>query len=261
MTTTLTREQRRRDEQKLLEYVESRSPALLEDLVERYQPLARSLAMRYRGVSEPMEDLLQVAELGLVAAIKGFNPERGKPFTAYAVPTILGEIKHHFRDRVWNLRLPRSLQESTAKVDRAKQRLTGELGREPNIAEIADLTELSEDEVHQAMAAAEVRYTISYDAPAGASEEEDTSAAARLGKRDMGYDRVEAEMASESADLDDREVAVLRMRFNQGLTQREIGSQLGVSQMQVSRISRAGLKKLIAAVQGRETTAADRAAA
>jgi RNA polymerase sigma-B factor len=251
MSATLTPAQRRRDERKLLEYVENPTPALLAELVERYQPLARSLAMRYRGVSEPMEDLLQVAELGLVAAIKGFDPARGKPFTAYAVPTILGEIKHHFRDRVWNLRLPRSLQEATATVDRANERLTSQLGRDPTAAEIAELTELSESQVREAVTAAEVRYTISYDAPAAGGDEE-TSAAARLGGRDMGYDRVEAELASSTADLDDREVKVLRMRFNQGMTQREIGQSLGVSQMQVSRISRGGLKKLIAAVQGRE---------
>jgi RNA polymerase sigma-B factor len=251
MSATLTPAQRRRDERKLLEYVENPTPALLAELVERYQPLARSLAMRYRGVSEPMEDLLQVAELGLVAAIKGFDPARGKPFTAYAVPTILGEIKHHFRDRVWNLRLPRSLQEATATVDRANERLTSQLGRDPTAAEIAELTELSEAQVREAVTAAEVRYTISYDAPAPGADEE-TSAAAPLGGRDMGYDRVEAELASSTADLDEREVKVLRMRFNQGMTQREIGQSLGVSQMQVSRISRGGLKKLIAAVQGRE---------
>jgi RNA polymerase sigma-B factor len=251
MTASYTPEQRRRDERKLLEYVEHPSPGLLADLVDRYQPLVRSLAMRYRGVSEPMEDLLQVAELGLVAAIKGFDPSRGKPFTAYAVPTILGEIKHHFRDRVWNLRLPRSLQEATAKVERAKERLTAKLGHEPTFAEIGEAAELSEDQVREAMAAAEVRYTVSYDAPVTIGEE-DTSPEAKLGGRDMGYDRVEAELSSSSAELDDREVNVLKMRFNKGMTQREIGERLGVSQMQVSRISRGGLKKLIAAVQGRE---------
>jgi RNA polymerase sigma-B factor len=210
--------------------------------------------MRYRGVSEPMEDLLQVAELGLVAAIKGFDPARGRPFTAYAVPTILGEIKHHFRDRVWNLRLPRSLQEATAKVDRATQRLTGELGRDPTPAEIAELTELSERAVREALTAAEVRYTISYDAPVGGTDDDDTTTAgSRIGGTDPGYDRVEAELASRSANLDQREAKVLRMRFSKGMTQREIGKHLGVSQMQVSRISRGGLKKLIAAVQGRES--------
>lgn len=249
MPTTLSPAQRRRDERRLAEYLSSPSPRLLSELVERYRPLARSLALRYRGVSEPMEDLMQVAELGLVAAIKGFDPERGKPFTAYAVPTILGEIRHHFRDRVWNMRLPRSLQESTATVDRAVDRLTGELGRDPSVAEISKRTELGEGDVREAMTAAEARYTVSYDAPASAGEEE-SSAAARMGGRDPGYDRVEAEMASETADLDDREITVLRMRFNRGLTQREIGARLGVSQMQVSRISRGGLKKLIAAVQG-----------
>jgi RNA polymerase sigma-B factor len=196
-----------------------------------------------------MDDLLQVAELGLVAAIKGFDPARGKSFTAYAVPTILGEIKHHFRDRVWNMRLPRSLQEASAKVDRAAQKLTGELGHQPSPAEVADATELSEEQVRDAMVAAEARYTVSYDAPAPGGEEE-TAVSARMGSRDLGYDRVEAEMASRAAHLDARETRVLRMRFNKGMTQREIGERMGVSQMQVSRISRGGLKKLIAAVQG-----------
>jgi RNA polymerase sigma-B factor len=251
MANTLSPAERRRDERRLLEYIENPSPRLLTELVERYQPLARSLAMRYRGVSEPMEDLMQVAELGLVAAIKGFDPSRGKPFTAYAVPTILGEIKHHFRDRVWNLRLPRSLQEATATVDRATERLTGELGRAPSPVEIAERTELSERAVREALSAAEVRYTVSYDAPAGGADDE-TTAGDRIGGIDPGYDRVEAELASRSANLDEREARVLRMRFNEGMTQREIGKHLGVSQMQVSRISRGGLKKLIGAVQGRE---------
>src|SRR5687768_10179730 len=100
------------EERVLTAFARTRDPSLLEDLAERYRPLARSLALRYRGGSEPVEDLFQVAELGLVKSIQGFDPDRGRPFTAYAVPTILGEIKRHFRDRVWNLRLPRGLGEA-----------------------------------------------------------------------------------------------------------------------------------------------------
>jgi RNA polymerase sigma-B factor len=204
--------------------------------------------MRYRAASEPLEDLLQVADLGLVAAIKGYDPDRGKPFTAYAVPTILGELRHHFRDKVWNLRLPRALQEMTAKVDKAADRLTQDLGRVPTVAEIGERTELERDAVAEALNATNVRYTLSLDGIT--SETEESPAIAQLGGRDSGYDRVEARLASTTADLNDRELDILRMRFQEGMTQREIGAVFGVSQMQVSRISRAALLKLVTAVRG-----------
>lgn len=248
MPSSTTPAQRRRDAALLAEYARDPSEKLLRELVERYRPLARSLAMRYRAGSEPMEDLIQVADLGLVAAIKGFDADRGKAFTAYAVPTILGEIRHHFRDRVWNLRLPRALQESTAKVDKAAARLTQDLGRSPTVREIAEKTELGEKAVVEAQQAAQARYTVAFD-PID-SEDEEATVAAQFGTRELGYDRVEAKLASATADLDERELAVLRMRFQKGMTQRDIGTELGVSQMQVSRISRAGLKKLAAAVRG-----------
>jgi RNA polymerase sigma-B factor len=208
--------------------------------------------MRYRAGSEPMEDLIQVADLGLVAAIKGYDPDRGKSFTAYAVPTILGEIRHHFRDRVWNLRLPRALQESTAAVDKAADRLTQDLGRAPTVEEIAEKAELPPASVLEAQRAAQARYTVSFDGVD--SEDDDPPAMAQIGTREFGYDRVEANLASTTADLDEREVTVLRMRFQKGMTQRDIGAELGVSQMQVSRISRSGLQKLVAAVRGDRTS-------
>jgi RNA polymerase sigma-B factor len=252
MPSSVPPAQRRRDEALLRDYRQTCSDRILRELVERYRPLARSLAMRYRAASEPLEDLLQVADLGLVAAIKGYDPDRGKPFTAYAVPTILGELRHHFRDKVWNLRLPRALQESTAKVDRATDRLTQSLGRAPTVDEIAEHTELESGIVVQSLSAAQVRYTLSLDGVQSDSDE--PPAIAQLGTTESGYDRIEAKLASKTAGLTEDELTILRMRFQQGMTQRDIGAELGVSQMQVSRVSRAAVLKLIAAVRGEQST-------
>jgi RNA polymerase sigma-B factor len=237
------------EERLLVEFARSRHPRVLEDLVQRYRPLARSLALRYRGGSEPVEDLFQVAELGLVKSIQGFDPDLGKPFTAYAVPTILGEVKRHFRDRVWNLRLPRGLGEATMTVSGVEDKLTERLGRSPNVEEIADNCDLDPEEVSEAKQAAEARYTLSLEAPRRADPDA-PAAIDTIGDADGGFDRVEAEMAAETAALDRRERLVLALRFQRGMTQQAIGDRLGVSQMQVSRISRRALRKLLAAVQG-----------
>jgi len=212
-------------------------------------PLARSLAGRYRRQTESFDDLVQVANLGLVKAIDGFDPGRGRPFTAYAVPTILGELRRHFRDHVWNVRLPRGLQELTMKVDEATARLTEELGRSPTPAELAERLDVSPEEVLEAIEAGYARRTLSLDAPR-LDDEQSAPAVEMIGHRDSGYDRVEAALASRAAGLDEREWQVLRMRFVEELTQREIGNRLGVSQMQISRISRRALWKLLGAVRG-----------
>jgi len=215
-------------------------------------PLARSLAARYRSQTESLEDLVQVANLGLIKAVDGFDPSRGKPFTAYAVPTILGELRRHFRDHVWNLRLPRGLQELTMKVDRATAQLTEELGRYPTPAQIAESLGIGVEEVLEALTAGQARSTLSLDAPRG-DEEDSAPVVETLGLDDPGYGGVEAQMAAADIDLDAREQQVLRLRFEQHLTQKEIGDQLGVSQMQISRISRAALWKLLAAVRGEQS--------
>src|SRR5204863_3444302 len=137
----------------LIRYADSRDPALKEELVRRFLPLARSLALRYRGASEQLEDLIQVASLGLVKALDGFDPERGTSFVAYAAPTILGELRRHFRDRVWELRLPRALQERTMAVQEAATKLSDELGRSPTTAQIAQRLQISEDDVSEALQA------------------------------------------------------------------------------------------------------------
>ena len=132
------------DENELLRrYAETRDPRLKEELVKRFLPLARSLALRYRGASEQLEDLIQVASLGLVKALDGFDLERGRSFIAYAAPTILGELRRHFRDRVWELRLPRGLQERTMAVQEAAQKLAEEHGHTPTVGQIAERLELT----------------------------------------------------------------------------------------------------------------------
>ena len=240
------------DEGELLRrYADTRSPELRDELVNRFMPLARSLAMRYRRRSESLEDLVQVASLGLIKAIDGYDPGRGRPFTAYAVPTVLGELRRHFRDHVWNVRLPRGLQELTMSVDGATNALTEELGRVPSAAEIGERLEISTEDVLEALEASHARRTMSLDAPRIA-EEEAVPTVETIGSAEGGYERVEADLTAERAGLDDREWEVLRLRFVDELTQREIGRRLGVSQMQISRISRAALWKLLNAVRGGE---------
>jgi RNA polymerase sigma-B factor len=242
---------RARSEESLLRlYAATRSPDAREELVRRFMPLARSLAMRYRRQTESLDDLIQVAGLGLVKAVDRFDPSHGRGFAAFAVPTILGEIRRHFRDHVWNVRLPRGLQEITMKVDDATSRLTEELGRFPTPTEIARRLSISVEDVLEALEAGHARRTLSLDAPRRTEDEDAATGLDGIGDMDPGFDRVEADLASNAAELSDEEWQVLRMRFDEELTQQEIGRRLGVSQMQVSRISRRALWKLLAAVRG-----------
>ena len=154
----------------LRRYSETADPALKEELVQRFLPLARSLALRYRGASEQLEDLIQVASLGLVKALDGFDLERGRSFMAYAAPTILGELRRHFRDRVWEVRLPRGLQERTMAVSEAAGALSDELGASPTVSQIAERLGWDEDEVSEALQAEEARRTLSLDVPRSRQE-------------------------------------------------------------------------------------------
>ena len=241
------------EEALLRRYAADRSPVVREELIRRFMPLARSLAMRYRRQTESLDDLVQVAGLGLVKAVDGFDPSRERPFAAYAVPTILGELRRHFRDHVWNVRLPRALQERTMKVDAATATLIDDLGRFPTPKELADRLEISVEDVLEALEADHARRTLSLDAPRRSDEEDATSAVETIESTEAGYDRVEAQLAAHSAELDEREWAILRMRFVEDLTQREIAAQFDVSQMQISRISRRALWKLLSAVSGDES--------
>ncbi len=234
----------------LRRYAETGDPALKEELVHRFLPLARSLALRYRGATEQVEDLIQVANLGLVKALDGFDLERGRSFMAYAAPTILGELRRHFRDRVWEVRLPRGLQERTLAVSEAAGELSDELGATPTVSQIAKRLDLEEDEVSEALQAGEARRTLSLDVPLSRDDQGSLPMVETVGLADLGYDAVEAQLAAEDAPLDERERRVLRLRFEEDLNQYEIGCRLGVSQMQVSRIMRRALRKLLVAVQG-----------
>lgn len=241
------------DENDLLRrYAETRDPRLKEELVRRFLPLARSLALRYRGASEQLDDLIQVASLGLVKALDGFDMERGHSFIAYAAPTILGELRRHFRDRVWELRLPRGLQERTMAVSDAAQKLAEELGHSPTVAQIAERLDLTEEEVSEALQADEARRTLSLDVPKSRDDADSVPMVETVGSTESGFDRVEAQMAAEDAPLTERERVVLRLRFENDLNQYEIGRRLGVSQMQVSRIMRKALRKLLEAVQAED---------
>ena len=236
----------------LRRYATTRDPQLKEELVHRFLPLARSLALRYRGTPEQLEDLIQVASLGLVKALDGFDLERGHSFNAYATPTILGELRRHFRDRVWELRLPRRLQERTMEVREAAEALSEEQRKTPTISQIAERLELSEEEVLEAVQADSARRTLSLDVPRGTEDTDAELIIDTVGGPEAGYDRVEAQLAAENAQLTERERTVLRLRFEDDLKQREIGRRLGISQMQVSRIMRTALGKVLAAVQGDE---------
>jgi RNA polymerase sigma-B factor len=245
-------------ETKLLRrYAKTRDPALKEELVRSFLPLARSLALRYRGSSEDIEDLIQVASLGLVKALDGFDLERGESFVAYAAPTILGELRRHFRDRVWEVRLPRGLQERAMAVNKVAGELGDELGRTPTVSQIAERLYLDDEEVWEALQAGEARRTLSLEVRRSTEDVESTTIMETLGQTEPGYDAVEAQLAAEEAPLDEREHRVLRLRFEENLNQYEIGRCLGVSQMQVSRIMRGALRKLLAAVRANAGDEAD----
>jgi RNA polymerase sigma-B factor len=243
-----------RDEARLWEeFAETRDPALREELVERNMAFAKRLALRYRGASESFDDLLQVANLGLINAVDRFDPERGIPFTAFASPTILGELKRHFRDRVWTVRVPRGLHDRMAEVDRAITELTKLLQRSPSVAEIAELLEIEQTDVLEVLEANHNRRPLSLDRPAG-NEESDAPPSEWIGEEDERYDLVEGRVALEAAlpYLEERERVVLRLRFVEDMTQSQIAERIGVSQMQVSRLIRRALARLRAVAEATE---------
>jgi RNA polymerase sigma-B factor len=231
----------------LRDYALTRDENAREELVRRFLPFARSLAMRYSGGVEPSDDLFQVASLGLVSALERYDPERGVPFAAFAGPTILGELRRHFRDRVWTLRVPRGLQESIRAVEGAITKLSHELERSPTVAEIADLLDVGQAEVLEAFEAGAARRIVSLDRPTAGSEPGDEAPMAeRIGTDDPGFELVEDRAALDAGSnvLDETEREILRLRFAEDLTQSRIAEQVGYSQMHVSRILRRALGKL-----------------
>ena len=221
--------------------------AAREVLVHRFLPLARALARRYANSSVSNEDLAQVASLALLKAIDRFDPEHGRPFEAFAVPTILGELRRYFRDSVWALHVARGAKERAHDVQQATEHLAGRHGRSPTVQQLAQYLELGQEQVLEALQASASFVTTSLDAPLQTGEEDsDATLGGRLGGEDSSYERVENVMALSAAvaGLSEADRSLLRMRFGAGMTQGEIGRRLGVSQMQVSRLLRATLDRL-----------------
>ena len=233
----------------LVRYHELGDLAAREELCERFLPLARDLALRYTYTDEPFDDLLQVASLGLIKAIDRFEPGRGTKFTSYAAPTILGELKRHFRDKGWSLHVPRDLQERTLAVSRATEVLSKELGRSPKVREVAHHLGCTAEQVLEAQEAAASYEAASLDAPAARDDDDSASLVDMLGSTDHSYELVEDRdaIASTWLALPDVERQVLELRFMHDLTQREIGERIGYSQMHVSRLLRRALNRLEAA--------------
>ena len=218
-----------------------------EELVNRFMPLARNLARRYAGAREPFDDLLQVASLGLVKAIDRFDVDRGAAFSSFAVPTILGELKRYFRDLGWSVHVPRGLQEQALKVQDAHERMTSRTGRPPTVNELAEYMELSVEDVLEALETSAAHHSTSLDAP---REDRDTGESGALvdlfGEEDARYELVDDSVTISGAarQLSARERHVLALRFAGDMTQTQIAQQIGVSQMQVSRILRRALSHL-----------------
>jgi RNA polymerase sigma-B factor len=221
-----------------------------EQLVQRFLPLARQLARRYHRGGEPLDDLIQVASLGLLKAIDRFDPTRVTAFSSFAVPTILGELKRHFRDKGWSVRVPRDLQELAVRLEPTTEALSREIGRAPTTAELADRLGVTVEQLLEAREAAGAYRAVSLDRPRDDDEDGD-GIGAGFGVEDAGFAEAEdaATVQHLMRGLNDREREVLRLRFAEDLTQAEIGERIGVSQMHVSRIIRQAITQLQKAVE------------
>jgi RNA polymerase sigma-B factor len=217
-----------------------------EALVHRFMPLARSLARRYDRSSEPFDDLVQVAALGLLKALDRFDPGLGHTFPSFSVPTILGEMRRYFRDAGWSVHVPRGAQERALRVRDAQERLAGEYGRAPTVNQLAEYLELDMEDVIEALQAIQAYETMSLDAPRPAADDDAVVWSDTIGCEDDRYALVELDVALATVlqELPPRERLILRMRFVQDLTQTEIAARIGISQMQVSRLLRRSLDQL-----------------
>jgi RNA polymerase sigma-B factor len=218
-----------------------------EALVERFMPLARGLARRYARSSEPFEDLLQVASLGLLKALDRFDAERGHSFQSFAVPTILGEMRRYFRDSGWSVHIPRGTQECALKVRDAQERFANEHGHAPTVNQLAQYLELDAEQVIDALQAIQAYDTVSLDAPPrGGGPEDTTYYRDATGSEDERYELVEldATVTAVLSQVPPRERLILGLRFVEDLTQTEIAARVGISQMQVSRLLRRSLERL-----------------
>jgi RNA polymerase sigma-B factor len=220
--------------------------AAREQLIEQYMSLVRSLARRYSYRGEQLDDLVQIGAIGLIKAIDRFDIERGVELTTYATPNIIGEIKRHFRDKGWAVRVPRGLQELNVQLSRQIEELTVELGRSPTIPELAKAAGAEEEEVLEALESGRAYSSVSLSAAGGQDEQGERDPLESLGAEEPQYEISEdrAVLAPGFRVLDERERKILHLRFFSGLTQSQIAQQIGISQMHVSRLIRRALEKI-----------------
>jgi RNA polymerase sigma-B factor len=234
-------------------YARDRDPALRERLITAYLPLAASIARRFvHGDSELLDELRQVAAIGLVKAVDRYDPERGAAFSTFAVPTIQGEIRRYFRDLTWTVRPPRDLQERALRLERERGRLTEQLGRAPTARELADAADCSLEDVVEALEAMRARVGESLARPVAGDDDDAFTLGDTLGREDKGFAAADDRAALEPllATLSDRERVVVELYLRHDLTQAQIGRRIGCSQMHVSRIVRGAMARLEAAAAG-----------
>jgi RNA polymerase sigma-B factor len=230
----------------LRRYHEEGDLAAREELIERYMALVRSLARRYSYRGEQLDDLVQIGAIGLIKAIDRFDLSRNVELTTYATPNIIGEIKRHFRDKGWSVRVPRGLQELNVQVSKLIEQLTVQLSRSPTIAELAEAAGVEEEAVLEALESGRAYSSISLSAGSGSDEDGELDPLESLGSEDFEYELSEdrAVLAPGFKVLDQRERRILHLRFFSGLTQSQIAEQVGISQMHVSRLIRRSLEKI-----------------
>ena len=231
----------------LRRYHEHGDLAAREQLIEQYMSLVRSLARRYSYRGEQLEDLVQIGAIGLIKAIDRFDIDRGVELTTYATPNIIGEIKRHFRDKGWSVRVPRGLQELNVQLSRLIEQLTVQLGRSPTIPELAKAADVEEEEVLEALESGRAYSSLSLSGGGGAGDDDgDLDPLESIGTEEHAYEVSEdrAVLAPGFRVLDDRERKILHLRFFKGLTQSQIAQQVGISQMHVSRLIRRSLEKI-----------------
>jgi len=234
----------------LRRYHEEGDVAARQQLIEQYMSLVRSLARRYSYRGEQLEDLVQIGAIGLIKAIDRFDLDRGVELTTYATPNIIGEIKRHFRDRGWSVRVPRGLQELNVQLSRLVEQLTVQLGRSPTVTELAEAAGVTEEEVLEALESGRAYSSLSLSGGGAGGEDEELDPLESLGTEEHQYEVSEdrAVLAPGFRALDQRERTILHLRFFEGLTQSQIAQQVGISQMHVSRLIRRSLEKIRAEI-------------
>jgi RNA polymerase sigma-B factor len=246
---------RQAEKQLFLQYHRTGSRRDRDALIERFMPLARSLARRYRRGPEPLEDLEQVASLALLRAVEGFDPTRELAFSSYAVPSIAGALKRHYRDFGWSVRMPRDLQELALRIERFNDDAWATNGMAPTAAEIAERAGVSVEAVVEAREAHQALRADSLDQPLRSTEDDaGASLLDTIGDRDTDYERAFNRVVLDSllATLDERDQTIVRLYYREELTQSEIGERLGLSQMHISRLLRQATAQLVAAAQDDE---------